>query len=104
MNYQFRRKPIVVEAFQMTETRRWDNSDWPDWLNIAWQKEHHVIGAVYPSRLENRSNYHLTINTLEETILVSWGDWIIRGVYGELYACKPDIFEAIYEPVLNENL
>lgn len=36
--------------------------------------------------------------TLEGTMRVSLGDWIIRGVQGEFYPCKPDIFEATYEP------
>lgn len=40
----------------------------------------------------------LKIWTLEGDHTVSWGDWIIRGVKGELYPCKSDIFEATYEP------
>lgn len=40
----------------------------------------------------------LEIRTLEGTMTASEGDWIIRGVKGELYPCKPDIFEATYEP------
>jgi len=39
----------------------------------------------------------LSIGTLEGQHLVSWGDWIIQGVKGELYPCKPDIFDATYE-------
>jgi hypothetical protein len=39
------------------------------------------------------------ISTLEGTMTASNGDWIIRGVKGELYPCKPDIFAEIYEPV-----
>ena len=41
----------------------------------------------------------LDIETLEGTMRANAGDWIIRGVKGELYPCKPDIFEATYEPV-----
>lgn len=42
---------------------------------------------------------HLTIATLEGVMRAEVGDWIIRGVKGELYPCKPDIFAATYEPV-----
>jgi len=41
----------------------------------------------------------VTIETLEGTMVALPGDWIIRGVKGEMYPCKPDIFEATYEPV-----
>ena len=39
MNLKFRKKPVVIEAFQMTEARRQDNSEWPSWLNQAWNEE-----------------------------------------------------------------
>ena len=42
---------------------------------------------------------YVFINTLEGTMYAKVGDWIIRGVKGEFYPCKPDIFEATYEPV-----
>lgn len=42
---------------------------------------------------------HIDIPTLEGTMRATVGDWIIRGVKGELYPCKPDIFAATYEPV-----
>lgn len=45
----------------------------------------------------------LEIVTLEGKHLVSWGDWIIRGVKGELYPCKPDIFAATYEKVTTDD-
>lgn len=100
---KYRKKPVVIEAFQMTSERRWDNSDWPAWLNEAWQTGHGSEGGVFPA-----NDYfsgvadELAIWTLEGIHLVSHGDWIIRGVKGELYPCKPDIFEATYEPVEGE--
>lgn len=42
---------------------------------------------------------YLIIATLEGEMLANIGDWIIKGVKGEIYPCKPDIFEATYEPV-----
>jgi hypothetical protein len=96
MNYRFRKKPVVIEAFQMTEQRRWDNADWPSWLNDAWQKEPWQAGALYMASAGLVPM--LMVRTLEGSHLVSWDDWIIRGVAGELYPCKPDIFAATYEP------
>ncbi|MFW6030985.1 MAG: hypothetical protein ACOC9T_00210 [Myxococcota bacterium] len=44
----------------------------------------------------------LLIHTFEGTLRADWGDWIIRGVKGEIYPCRPDIFEATYELVEDE--
>lgn len=100
---KFRKKPIVIDAFQMTEARRWDNSEWPDWLNEAWQREPGEnavwIDPDAPLASGHLSAAELLCGTLEGVHRIDWGDWIIRGVKGELYPCKPDIFEASYEPL-----
>ena len=95
---KFKKKPIIIEAFQMTKERRWDNQDWPEWLGQAWQIDGLQEGSlsIDPNDPEREN---LVIGTLEGVHYVSWGDWIIQGVQGELYPCKPDIFEATYEPV-----
>ena len=98
--YKFRKKPIIIEAFQMTEERRKDNSEWPNWLHFAWNFEHGEVGSVSCVNYPNSDGTdELQIVTLEGTHRVSWGDYIIRGVQNELYPCKPDIFEATYEKV-----
>ena len=97
MNLKFRKKPVVIEAFQMTEERRASNADWPEWMHQAWQLDREAPGSLYPTE-EGTGDGTLSIGTLEGPHLVSWGDWIIRGVKGELYPCKPDIFEATYAP------
>jgi hypothetical protein len=97
MNYKFRKKPVVIEAFQMTEARRSDNSEWPNWLNLAWN-EPIGEGALFIDPTDT-ARHRLLIGTKEGTLSVSWGDYIIRGVKGELYPCKPDIFAATYDPV-----
>jgi len=97
MSNKFRKKPVVIEAFQMTRERRADNRDWPGWLNHAWQFDRNDPGAVRGA-LGGVGDDQLEIVTLEGAMLVGWGDWIIRGVQGELYPCKPDIFAATYEP------
>jgi hypothetical protein len=95
---KFRKKPIVVDAFQFTKESRDSNADWPDWMNRAWNMDRETTGSLYPT-VEGTSDGTLSIGTLEGQHLVSFGDWIIRGVKGELYPCKPDIFVATYEPV-----
>lgn len=99
-NYKFRKKPVVIEAFQMTKERRQDNSDWPNWLNRAWQLIPDEVGSVYPENFPTSDGTdRLVINTLGGKCLVSWGDYIIQGVKGELYPCKPQIFLETYEEV-----
>lgn len=96
---KFRKKPVVIEAFQITEVTTRDNRDWPNWLNEAWQKGLEEPGGV--------SRWHpftgdgpLLVVTLEGQVKCDIGDWIIKGVKGELYPCKPDIFTATYEEVV----
>ena len=94
---KYRKKPVVIEAFQMTKARRHDNSEWPDWLNQAWQMEPGE-GALFIDA-DDPARQKLVIGTLEGVHRVQWGDWIIKGVKNELYACKPDIFATMYELV-----
>lgn len=109
---QFRKKPVVIEAFRLTEETRTDNRDWPEWLNAAWNTDvvrtraetgKAQIGAVAPyERVFPGSDEFpgsLAIVTLEGIHRCNIGDWIIRGVKGELYPCKPEIFDATYDPV-----
>lgn len=96
---KFRKKPVVIEAFQMTEARRMDNSEWPAWLHEAWNGNEGEAGTLQRADREAALPDQLAIVTLEGVHLVSWGDWIIQGVKGELYPCKPDIFDATYEAV-----
>lgn len=98
---RYRKRPVVIEAFQMTEARRYDNSEWPEWLNAAWNMSEREPGCLFCADGDGLigPGKNLCIMTLEGVMAVSFGDWIIRGVQGELYACKPDIFEATYEQV-----
>lgn len=97
-DYRFTKKPVTIEAFQMTQARREDNRDWPGWLNEAWNTPNSLVNSVYPSKYPNSDGTDkLVVHTLEGDMTVEWNDWIIRGVQGELYPCKPAIFEATYE-------
>lgn len=82
---KFRKKPVEVEAIQF------------DWNADNWRACCQFIGAQYWEEAETPP--YLLIDTLEGQMMVSPGDWIIKGVKGEFYPCKPDIFEATYEPV-----
>jgi len=79
----YRKKPVEVEARQV------GSSSWKDLANWC---EGQIIR-------DNGRYAFILIGTLEGNMRAEPGDWIIRGVHGEFYPCKPDIFEKTYEPV-----
>ena len=93
MNFKYRKKPIIVEAFQLTDKNKQDITTWPEWLQNAWDKDPNEVGSLYCVTTG------LQIETLEGPLFVSMEDFIIQGVHGEIYPCKPDIFTATYEKV-----
>ena len=97
---KYMKRPIVIEAFQMTKERRWDNQEWPEWLNRAWNTDPGE-GSVWIDPDDPEGNA-LLCGTLEGVHRISWDDWIIQGIQGELYPCKPDIFEASYMEVVDD--
>ena len=92
---KFRKRPVVIEAWHFTEESRNDGSSWPEWLREAAELPIYTPGRVFYESFIKM----LVVNTLEGTMFASTGDWIIQGVKGELYPCKPDIFEATYEAI-----
>lgn len=82
---KFRKKPVVIEAVL--------NS-----ASLSPADLHAFVGSFNGVRVEGRN---IIIETLEGTMRADEGDWIIKGVKGEFYPCKPDIFAATYEPVEN---
>lgn len=97
---KYRKKPIIIEAFQMTLERRKDNSEWPEWLNEAWNKNNNLESSLFPKDFPDSNGTDLlSIYTLEGIQTVNWNDYIIQGVNKEIYPCKPDIFEKTYEKV-----
>ena len=90
---EYRKKPVVIQAVQLKR----DNLK---------EIETFLAGRVMPDMYQalggwdiNWGNSEVTINTLEGKMVARPGDWIIKGVKGEFYPCKPDIFEATYEKV-----
>lgn len=84
---KWRKKPIVVKAV------RWDGNNFCS-LDEPWRSliAPRYSGAVY------QAGPNLCVETLAGKVIASPGDWIIRGAKDELSSCKPDIFEATYEP------
>ena len=82
---KFRKKPVVVEAMQFTEKTKDQVFNW-------------ITGNRYP-RFDEKGKPTLIIETLEGNHTASLGDWIIKGVKGEFYPCKNDIFKMTYEEV-----
>lgn len=88
----YRKKPVVVEAFQL----RIDYI--PDWfMNKVTDRTVTLHGLS--SGFIHVPDTNADIETLEGVMHANYGDYIIRGVNGEIYSCKPDIFEKTYEEV-----
>ena len=80
---KYRKKPVVIEAVQWTGQN----------FNECDEFCHQIMDDLYMRTAE------VKIHTLEGDMTVSLNDWIIKGVKGEFYPCKPDIFEATYDKV-----
>jgi hypothetical protein len=88
---KYRKKPVVIEAI------RWDGDNFNDIKSFANSNVRHY--STYEKNEYIESKTTLVIKTLEGDMIASKGDYIIKGVKGEYYPCKPDIFEATYEKV-----
>lgn len=92
---KFRKKPVVIDAVQ-------NGGEWAPVMafldSLTPDGQLAIPFGSRPSVTRNASGT-LNIETLEGTMLADLGDWLICGVKGELYPCKPDIFEATYEAV-----
>lgn len=88
---KYRKKPVIIEAIQFE-----DNSD------RIIEIQEFMGGDTIRVNYEDKDNPYMYIETLEGTMKASVGDYIIKGVNGEFYPCKPDIFEKTYERVIDE--
>jgi len=101
---RYRKKPIVIEAVQVATAvyngTTWNGSPFKCDVLPRWLEDAFTNGtiAVHPS---DRDYALLAIKAPEGTMVAEPGDWIIRGVKGELYPCKPDIFETTYAATPN---
>lgn len=86
---KYRKKPVVIEAVHFS------GSSTSIHAIKRWVDGNEYVQPV----VETMDIGSLAIETLEGTMTASPGDWIIKGVHGEFYPCKPDIFAATYELV-----
>jgi hypothetical protein len=84
LSMKYRKKPVVIEAIQ------WDGT--PSTTKYIQEAFNGFRRITY-----NPVSNKLVIETLEGLIAANVDDWIIKGVKGEVYPCKPDVFEATYE-------
>ena len=100
MATQYRKKPVCIEAMHLSADTTEDPSTGAQVCDLSlagivgWASAHGVRLSV----IGMRRPFGLSIPSLEGRMEASPGDYIIRGVRGEFYPCKPDIFEATYEP------
>lgn len=87
---KYRKKPVVIEARQLSHENHQDVSNW---VASAGYKVRHA------SKPPMRAVTGIIIETLEGDMTAEYGDWIIKGVAGEFYPCKPEIFAESYEAV-----
>ncbi len=87
---RYTKRQITIDAFHWTYTDA--QEDDPKWLSEAFRNK-----TIYFVDM-GESSVHLMIKTLEGQMRATPGDYIIRGIKGEIYPCKPDIFEATYYP------
>lgn len=83
----FRKLPVAIQAWQLTEDADWEAI--ADWCGGRLLNVEQGDSGEYETYLE--------IDTLEGTMRAGLGDWVLRGVQGEFYPCRADIFEASYE-------
>lgn len=84
---KYRKKPVVIEAMQLPPLDVEASDELVEFLMSAGD------GVIFSDH-----DGGVSIATMEGTMRGDPGDWIIKGVKGEFYPCKPDIFEATYEP------
>lgn len=105
-NFRYRKKPVVIEAFQVTPESIETMIGWPAWMLDAWAKKPGDMGALWgedgPQVLDNMpaediSHWYLMVGTVDGAKPVPWRHYLVQGVKGELCTCDPGIFAATYE-------
>ena len=96
---EYRKRPVVIEAMQLVGNNAQLHAVY-QWIESETQGSFDPLSAEVPASgvsIDPATGF-LLIATLEGVMQAKPGDYIIRGVQGEFYPCKPDIFEATYEP------
>ena len=100
---QFRKKPVVIEAIQLNRNTK---SFQEVYFFMKWYV--HESGKMGKEKWDEyvedmMKKDGIIIPTLEGEHIAIWGDWIIKGIEGEFYPCKPDIFLKTYDQVITNN-
>jgi hypothetical protein len=97
---KFRKKPVIIEAIHLTEDLFWETYDGDFHKPLPEPFNKFSFCGSFHAGNKTISFAYINISTLEGTMRADLGDWIIKGIKGEFYPCKPDIFEATYEQVI----
>lgn len=92
MSFVYRKKPVECEAIQMVNARPEETTAMPTWL----------LDAVNTGKVRPYSDGTFHVQTEEGLILGRPGDYLVKGIEGELYPCKASIFEASHEKVVEK--
>ncbi len=92
---QYRKKPVTITAVQWTGENL---KTVTEFIDVKPEISSMIAGMMWDRYEEAVSKNGLKIPTLEGVMSANIGDWIIRGIKGEYYPCKPDVFAATYEP------
>jgi len=93
---KFRKKPVVIEAFQLTYEMAKGEEKVPEWFSLVTKNSE--VKVFVTDKIQD--SQYCEIKTLEGIMRADAKDFIIQGVNGEIYPCKPDIFEKTYEEVI----
>ena len=91
---RYRRLPVEVEAFQLTDANIGDVESWPEWARQARALDWWRVGAIWPSSFAG----FLYLRTVREMCVANVGDWIVREA-GEICLVEPEAFAAGYAPL-----
>lgn len=92
---KFRKKPVIVEATRWHEVSPYNGEK----RDVDYYRHPNIPGDRECFQCHAKMHVHGWMDTIEGGHRVCPGDWIITGVNGERYPCKPDVFEATYEAV-----
>jgi hypothetical protein len=93
MVIKYVKKPVIIEAL------KYDGTNFVEIQNFCMPSEYQNATSCAEMRRVSDEHFALYISTLEGEHIASIGDYIIKGIKGEFYPCKPDIFTASYDAV-----
>lgn len=92
---KYRKRPVVIDAFKL------GTDSFPDWFSDKVTDRTVTLRGTSDGFYDGH-DVNADVKTLEGVMHANYGDYVIRGIAGELYPCKPDVFVATYEPIGGE--